>query len=131
MRFILACLATLLLLMPVARAAHAQDRDVRFAITAVGDTTVTFRAGKMTWVVRSPRAIVVDPRRRDELVARIKVLSVSSTGDATAVVTGQTGRITVDHFVVAREPPSRWYRNAYLWMGAALGLVTGFGLGKI
>jgi hypothetical protein len=47
------------------------------------------------------------------------------------VVTGQTGRITVDHFVVAREPPSRWYRNAYLWMGAALGLVTGFGLGKI
>jgi hypothetical protein len=130
MRFILACLATLLLLMPVARA-HAQDRDVRFTITAVGDTTVTFRAGKMTWVVRSPRAIVVDPRRRDELVARIKVLSVSSTGDATAGVTGQTGRISLDHFVVAREPPSRWYRNAYLWMGAALGLVTGFGLGKI
>ena len=130
MRFIFVCLATLLLLTPVARA-HAQERDVRFAITAVGDTTVTFRAGKMTWVVRSPRAIVVDPRRRDELVARIKVLSVSSTGNATAVVTGQTGRITLDHFVVAREPPSRWYKNTYLWMGVALGLVTGFGLGKI
>jgi hypothetical protein len=130
MRFILGCFAALMMVVPF-RKAHAQDRDVRFAITAVGDTTVTFRAGKMTWVVRSPRAIVVDPRRRDELVARIRVLSVSSTGDATAVVTGQTGRITVDHFVVAREPPSRWYKNAFLWMGAALGLVTGFGLGKI
>ena len=130
MRFIFAWFGALLLWVPLTRA-HAQDRDVRFAITAVGDTTVTFRAGKMTWVVRSPRAIVVDPRRRDELVARIKVLSVSSTGEATAVVTGQTGRITLDHFVVAREPPSRWYRNALLWVGAALGLVTGFGLGKI
>jgi hypothetical protein len=111
--------------------ARAQDRDVRFAITAVGDTTVTFRAGKLTWVVRSPKAIVVDPRRRDELVARIKVLTVSSNGDATAVVTGQTGRITTDHFVVAQEPPSRWFKNVYLWMGTALGLATGFALGKI
>ena len=110
--------------------ASAQDRDVRFEITSVGDTTVTFRAGKMTWVVRSPRAIVVDPRRRDALVARLKVLSVSSNGDATAVVTGQTGRITTDHFVLAEEPKQHWYKNAALWMGAALGLVAGFAIGK-
>ena len=86
--------------------------DVRFEITAVGDTTVTFRAGKMKWVVRSTQAIVVDPRRRDALVARLQAwLSVSSTGDATAVVTGQTGRITTDHFVVAAQPPTRWYQE--------------------
>ena len=109
----------------------AQDRDVRFQITAVGDTTVTFRAGRLTWVVRSPRAIVVDPRRRDEAIARLKVLSVSSGGDAIAVVTGQTGRITTDHFVVAQEPPTRWYKNLGLWVGATLGLVAGFGLGKM
>ena len=129
MRLIVAILGALVALtMP--SSARAQDRDVRFAITEVGDTTITFNAGRMTWVVRSPRAIVVDPRRRDELVARIKVLTVSSKGDATALVTGQTGRITTDHFVVAQEPPSRWYKNMYLWVGAALGLVTGFGLGK-
>ena len=110
---------------------NAQDRDVRFQITAVGDTTVTFRAGRLTWVVRSPRAIVVDPRRRDEAIARLKVLSVSSGGDAVAVVTGQTGRITTDHFVVAQEPPTRWYKNLGLWVGATLGLVAGFGLGKM
>lgn len=110
--------------------ARAQDRDVRFAITNVGDTTVTFQAGKMTWVVRSKRAIVVDPNRRDALVARLKVVSVSSTGEAIAIVTGQTGRITTEHVVLGTEPPTRWYRNTMLWMGAALGLVTGFAIGK-
>src|SRR6185295_5538166 len=79
---------------------QAQDRDVRFAITNVGDTTVTFQAGKMTWVVRSPRAIVVDPRRRDALVARLKVLSIGANGEATAIVTAQAGRITTDHVVI-------------------------------
>ena len=129
MRLVLVALATALGMTLPSRAA-AQDRDVRFEITSVGDTTVNFRAGKMTWVVRSPRAIVVDPRRRDALVARIKVLSVSSSGDAIAVVTGQTGRITTDYFVLAQEPPQHWYRNAALWMGAALGLVAGFAIGK-
>lgn len=130
MRLIFALTLGLVALMPTS-AARAQDRDVRFEITSVGDTTVNFRAGKMTWVVRSPQAIVVDPKRRDALVARIKVLSISSTGDATAVVTGQTGRITIEHFVIAREPPNRWYRNITLWMGAALGLAAGFGLGRL
>ena len=129
MRLILLVVTGVLALVLPSRA-RAQDRDVRFEITAVGDTTVNFRAGRMTWVVRSPRAIVVDPRRRDALVARLKVLSVSSTGDATAVVTGQTGRITTDHFVLAQEPQQHWYKNMTLWMGAALGLVAGFAIGK-
>jgi len=111
--------------------ARAQDRDVRFAITNVGDTTVTFQAGKMTWVVRSPRAIVVDPRRRDALVAQLKVLSVAANGEATALVTAQAGRITTDHIVIGTEPRTRWYKNPLMWMGTAFGLIVGFGLGKV
>ena len=111
--------------------ASAQQRDFRFEITAVGDTTVTFRAGRLTWIVRSPSTIVVDPKRRDALVARLKVVSVSSDGEATAVVTGQTGRITTEHFVIAAEPRSRWYRSTMLWIGTAFGLAAGFALGKL
>jgi hypothetical protein len=129
MRFILVMFAAVLALALPSRV-RAQDRDVRFEITAVGDTTVTFSAGRVTWVVRSPKAIVVDPRRRDALVARLKVLSISANGDAIAVVTGQTGRITTEHIVLVTEPPQHWYKNAVLWMGAALGLVAGFALGK-
>ena len=125
--FVLAAVVTVAL--PVS--ARAQDRDVRFAITNVGDTTVTFQAGKITWVVRSPRAIVVDPRRRDALVAQLKVLSVAANGEATALVTAQAGRITTDHIVIGTEPRTRWYKNPLMWMGTAFGLVVGFGLGKI
>jgi len=130
MRLTLGLCFGLVALMPLSRA-RAQDRDVRFAITTVGDTTVTFQAGKMTWVVRSKRTIVVDPRRSDALIARLEVLSVSSNGEAIALVTGQTGRITTEHVVLGTEPPTRWYRSAMLWMGTALGLVVGFGIGKM
>jgi hypothetical protein len=85
---------TAVLTVALPRGTRAQDRDVRFAITHVSDTTVTFQAGKMTWIVRSPRAIVVDPRRRDALVAQLKVLSIGANGEATALVTAQAGRIT-------------------------------------
>ena len=130
MRLVFALLVLVGLFSPTARA-RAQDRDARFAITSVGDTSVTFQAGKMTWVVRSPRTIVVDPRRRDALVAQIKVLSIAANGEATAIVTAQTGRITTDHVVIGTEPPSRWYKNPLMWMGTAFGLLAGFGLGRI
>ena len=130
MRVFLGLLMTVVAFL-VPSVAAGQDRDVRFEITAVGDTTVTFRAGRLTWVVRAPRAIVVDPRRRDERVAQLKVVSVASNGDAIAVVTGQRGRITTEHVVVAQEPPIRWYRSLGLWVGATLGLVAGFGLGRM
>jgi hypothetical protein len=130
MRLIALLVGAVIALVLPARA-QAQDRDVRFTITNVGDTTVTFQAGKMTWIVRSPRAIVVDPRRRDALVARLRVLSVAANGEATAMVTAQSGRITTDHVVIATEPNTRWYRNPLLWMGTAFGLIAGFGLGRI
>ena len=122
---------TAVLTVALPRGTRAQDRDVRFAITHVSDTTVTFQAGKMTWIVRSPRAIVVDPRRRDALVAQLKVLSIGANGEATALVTAQAGRITTDHVVIGTEPRSRWYRSPLMWMGTAFGLLVGFGLGRI
>jgi hypothetical protein len=130
MRLVYVLLVLIGVLTPQARA-HAQDRDARFAITSVGDTSVTFQAGKMTWIVRSPRTIVVDPRRRDALVAQLKVLSVGANGEATAIVTAQTGRITTDHVVIGTEPRSRWYKSPLMWMGTAFGLLAGFGLGRI
>lgn len=130
MRLVYVLLVLIGVLTPQARA-HAQDRDVRFAITAVGDTTVAFQAGKMTWIVRAKRAIVVDPRRNDALVARLRVLSVSANGEAVALVTGQTGRITTEHVVLGTEPPTRWYRNVMLWTGAVFGLALGFGIGRM
>ena len=130
MRVFVALLAALAAFVTPSRA-RGQDRDVRFEITAVGDTTVTFRTGRLTWVVRSPRTIVVDPRRRDAAIARLKVVSVSSAGEAVAVVTGQSGRITTDHLVIAQEPPTRWYKSLGLWVGLTLGFVAGFGLGKV
>jgi len=130
MRLVLVVL-TAVVMVALPGVARAQDRDVRFAITHVGDTTVTFEAGKMTWIVRSPRAIVVDPRRRDALVAQLKVLSVGANGEATALVTAQAGRITTDHVVIGTEPRSRWYRSPLMWMGTAFGLLVGFGLGRI
>jgi hypothetical protein len=128
-RFLVLLTAVVMVALP--RAARAQDRDVRFSITHVGDTTVTFQAGKMTWIVRSPRAIVVDPRRRDALVAQLKVLSVGANGEATALVTAQAGRITTEHVVIGTEPRSRWYKSPLMWMGTAFGLIVGFGLGKM
>lgn len=122
---------TAVLTVALPRGTRAQDRDVRFAITHVSDTTVTFQAGKMTWIVRSPRAIVVDPRRRDALVAQLKVLSIGANGEATALVTAQAGRITTEHVVIGTEPRSRWYKSPLMWMGTALGLLVGFGLGRI
>ena len=130
MRLFLAVL-TAVLTVALPRGTRAQDRDVRFAITHVSDTTVTFQAGKMTWIVRSPRAIVVDPRRRDALVAQLKVLSIGANGEATALVTAQAGRITTEHVVIGTEPRSRWYKSPLMWMGTAFGLLVGFGLGRI
>jgi len=128
-RFLVVLTAVVMVALP--RGARAQERDVRFAITHVGDTTVTFEAGKMTWIVRSPRAIVVDPRRRDALVAQLKVLTIGANGEATALVTAQAGRITTDHIVIGTEPRSRWYKSPLMWMGTAFGLLVGFGLGRI
>ena len=76
--------------------AGAQERAVRFEITEAQDTVFSFAVGRYPWVAPGQRGIVVDPRRRDVLVARFRVLRVQD-GVATALVTGQTTTLSTSH----------------------------------
>jgi hypothetical protein len=118
--------AALLLAAPVAaRPAGAQQVAARFEITVVGDSTFSFPIGTLQWVALKRRGIVVDPARRDALVARFRIQGVQD-GVVAAVVTGQTARVTTQHVVVLEPPaPSRWYRRGTFWGGSALGLAVG------
>ena len=90
----------------VARGAvGAQQRAVRFEITAVSDTTLLFRAGTARWVHAGQTGTAVDPRRRDALVARFRVLTVRD-GLATALVTGQTTSVMASAGSDGRLPPA-------------------------
>lgn len=106
-------------------AASAQQVTARFEITEVADTTFKFSMGPQRWVAERNRGIVVDPARRDMLVARFRIAEVQ--GDTvTAVVTGQTTRVTVEHFVVMTPPPpSPWHKGRPFWSGLGLGAVVG------
>jgi len=108
----------------VARPAAAQELTQRFSISEVGDTTFTFAVGNTRWVKPKQRGIAVDARERDALVARFRVLSVEQ-GVATALITGQTTRVTPSHTVMMQRPPERWYANPRFWAGTVVGLVGG------
>lgn len=114
----------LALLLAGAAPAAAQYRGVRFEIASVGDTTVAFRSAGMRWIRDGARGIAVDPRQRDALIARLKVLAIDS-GIVTALVTGQTTALTTDHVVVMEEPRRQWFLSRSFWGG----LVTGAALG--
>lgn len=107
-----------------ARAQGVMDRAVRFDLTVLDDSTFTFDVAQRGWVRAGSRGIAVDPRRRDVLVARFRVLGVAD-GTATALVTGQTTRLTDEHIAVLRPPPRKWYRTRDFWVGAAAGALAG------
>jgi hypothetical protein len=106
-------------------AAHAQSRSVRFEITAIGDSTVEFRTGAARWVRPGQLGVAVDPRRRDVLVARIRVASVSE-GSAVAIITGQTTALTLEHVAVLDEPRRSAYASPAFWIGILVGATLGF-----
>ena len=105
--------------------AEAQFRGVRFELTTVGDTTFTFQSGRDSWVKPGHSGIAVDPRKRDALVARFRVVQVTK-GEAMAVITGQTTNVRTDHMVVMQEPRPPYYRTARFWSGLLLGAAVGF-----
>ena len=75
----------------------------RFEILDVGDSTLRFLARRAAWLDSGVNGIVVDPRRRDVLVARFEV--VRRLGDtATALVTGQTQRVVPEHVALVARP---------------------------
>ncbi len=123
-------LLTLACLLPaVALPLHAQLKGVRFEVTTVGDTTVGFQSGTEHWIRPGIEGIAVDPRKRDVLVARLRVLRVDRSGAVTAVVTGQTTAVTSDHVILIQERRPAWYRRRSFWggllLGAALGATAG------
>lgn len=109
----------------LAQPAQAQSRAVRFEITAIGDSTIVFRTGIAKWVRPGQLGVAVDPRRRDELVARFRVEAVRE-GSATAVITGQTTALTQDHVVVLDEPRRSAYASPAFWIGILVGGALGF-----
>lgn len=123
-------LALLLAMGALARPAQAQLKGVRFEIATVGDTTLGFRSGTEHWIKRGQSGIAVDPRKRDILVARLRVLGVDKAGYVTALVTGQTTAVTTDHVVLLQQAPPAWYRRKSFWGGVVLGAALGAAAGS-
>jgi hypothetical protein len=105
--------------------AHAQSRAVRFIVTAIGDSTIEFQTGIARWVRPGQLGVAVDPRRRDVLIARFRVQAVRE-GSATAVITGQTTALTLDHVAVLDEPRRSAYASPAFWIGIVVGGALGF-----
>lgn len=107
-----------------AGAAEAQQRVVRFPIVAVGDSTLQFKVGEARWVRRGQTGTAVDPRKRDELVARFRIMGVND-GAAVALVTGQTTALSTEHVATLEEPKRPWFRAKTFWSGLVLGAAMG------
>ncbi|HUO51085.1 MAG TPA: hypothetical protein VMT93_01080 [Gemmatimonadaceae bacterium] len=114
--------AAALLLAP--RAAQAQQGAWRFEITAVGDSTISFHVSDAPWVRVGLAGIAVDPSRRDALVARFSVIRVEGAL-ATAVVTGQTTRVSTADVALLVAPKKHWYEQPAVWITAGAGIVLG------
>jgi len=108
---------------------QAQLRGVRFAVSSVGDTTLTFLPGRERWLRPGMTGIAVDPKRRDDLVARLRVVRVDARTGVTALVTGQTTKLSTEHVVVLEEPVPPWYRRKAFWGGLLLGAALGTAAG--
>ena len=100
------------------------DAQYRFEILRARDTTFTFLVRAADWVRAGQRGIVVDPRRRDVLVARFATLRRS--GDSVvAVVTGQTMDVSPEHVVLLNRPRVATFRQKSFWLGLLAGAVAG------
>ena len=108
---------------------------VRFEIVAVGDSTFQLLAPEPRWLRDGMMGIVVDPRRRDVLVARFTLMSLRAD-TADALVTGQTMRITTDHVALVARPPVqpqiiRRIERRRFWTGTIVGGVLGLIFGVL
>ena len=107
--------------------AGAQQPAYRFAVDSVTDSTFVIPIGaSAAWVKRGTVGVAVDPRRRDALVARFRVLEVDG-GRARVLVTGQTTFVTTEHVALLDPPPPRLWRSASFWAGIVLGAAAGLG----
>ncbi len=107
----------------------AQEGALRFGISAVQDSTFTFAIGPNNWVKRGQHGFAVDPHRRDALVARFEIVGVND-GIATALITGETTRLTTQNEALLDKPSSHFFTTGLFVAGLALGLAAGFLGGK-
>lgn len=123
MRLVAAAVVIALALL-TARPAAAQENAYRFEITSVGDSTFTFAAGTHGWLKPGLDGIAVDPLRRDALVARFRILRVAG-GTATALITGQTTRVTSTNVALVTHPTAPFFKRREFWFGTVLGAALG------
>lgn len=115
--------ALLLIVFPAVT--RAQVGSARFDIDSIGDSTVTFSVGNARWVHAGQTGLAVEPTRHDELIARLRVLHVAN-GRATAVITGQTSRVTDGQVALIRRPARPFYAEGLFWIGAVVGAAITF-----
>ena len=108
----------------MATAARIPRDAARFEIDAVDDSTARFRPLESRWLRTGMLAIIVDPKNRDGLVARVRIVAADSTS-VTALVIGQVGRVTTDHFLLVPHPKTPWWHDRRVWIGALAGGVIG------
>ncbi len=125
---VIAVIGALILAAVSAAPAEAQQRTARFFVDSVADSTFVFRVGDASWIRPGQSGIAVDPRQRDALVARFRVVEVTRER-ATALVTGQTTFLTGDHVVLVEEPRLPFWRRSLFWKGSLVGLVIGAAAG--
>ena len=113
------------LLIALPATARAQIGSARFDIDSVGDSTVTFSVANARWVRAGQTGLAVEPRNHDELIARLRVLRISDR-TATAVITGQTSRVSQGQVALFRRPAAPFYTVGLFWVGTAVGAVVMF-----
>lgn len=107
------------------RSGAAQVAHARFDVDSVGDSTFTFVVGGAQWVSPGLRGLTVDPKRGDELIAKFRVMLVRRD-TATAVITGQTGRVERGQVALLQEPKLKFYEQPTFWLALAAGGVIGY-----
>ncbi|MEP6692789.1 MAG: hypothetical protein ABJD07_16650 [Gemmatimonadaceae bacterium] len=125
----LVVLAVALAAMAPASSAAQRTSTYRYEISSAGDSTFAFAVGgDSVWIRPGSFGIAVDPRRHDVLIARFRVLGVTS-GAATALITGQTTLVTADHVALLERPEMagpRFFRRPAFWGGLLLGGAAGY-----
>jgi hypothetical protein len=96
----------------------------RFEIDVVDDSTAQFRPKETRWIRLGMPAYVVDPTRRDALVARLR-LEWTDGETMTALVTSQVTRVTTSHFLLVPRPAVPWWKAYRFWLGVAAGGAIG------
>jgi hypothetical protein len=114
----------------VAATSTSPATATRFEITEVQDSTFTIAVRGVPWVGAGMTGIVVDPAKRDVLVARYRIVR-RGAADATALVTGQTTKVTIDQAALLQAPAVRTSSKKAFWSGWGVGFLLGAVAGGI